>query len=267
ARAVWRRQAYAGEVHYRTTIRVSEGDKVEQEHYDGDASATGGIRVVGVSDEEQAAPHRATGVNFKFNIEFSWNRNAGGSTGDVKMDAHRKESPPDYLGVPMISPEYSFGLGSLDEPALAASAQPSPQSTLHTIATVSAFDRAYEITNAGTETLAGSSAYHLRLRPLRDPAKYRLRDLWIDVYTYEVLKLVTQGNFTGPPMNAVPWAVTFQDVGGATYVDTETAEAPLVFRGDRTFTKAAVSFSDIAASKSKLPILPFPDSGQVLREP
>lgn len=267
ARAVWRTQTYPGDVQYRTTVRVSEGDKVEQEHFNGEASATGGIRVAGVSEEEQAAPHRATGINFKFNVEFSWNRNAGGSTGDLKMDAHRKESSPDYLGVPMLSPEYSFGLGSLDEPAAAPHAEASPKGTLHTIVTVNAYDRAYAITDLGTEALGGFEVHHLRLRPLRDPAKYRLRDLWIDVYTYQVLKLVTQGNFTDAPMNAVPWEVTFQNVGGVMYVDTETAEAPLSFRGDRTFTKAAISFSDIAPANSTLPVLPFMDSGQILKEP
>lgn len=68
-------------------------------------------------------------------------------------------------------------------------------------------------------------------------------------------------------MDAVPWEVTFQDVGGATYIDTERAQAPLAFRGDRTFTAASVSFSDIKTTKTKQIILPFMGSGQILREP
>lgn len=128
-------------------------------------------------------------------------------------------------------------------------------------------DHAYDIALVGTEALGGSYAYHLRLQPRHDPAKYRLRDLWVDVYSYDVLKLVTQGNFTGAPMDAVPWEVTFQDIGGAMYIDTEKALAPLAFRSDRTFTSASISFSNIIEPESKLPILPFMDSGQVLREP
>lgn len=268
ARIVWSNQQYPDDVQYRTTIAVSEGAKNEQEHYTGDTSSSDDIRVAGVSEEEQAAPHRATGINFKVDVEFSWNKNANGRVGTLQMDDHRKESSPDYLGVPMLSPENSFGLGlQQQQEAVSQHEGPLPREPLRTIATVNAVDRAYTIANLGTEALGGLYVYHLRMHPRRDPGKYRLRDLWIDAYTYHVVKLVTQGNFTGPPMNAVPWEVTFQDIGGVTYVDTETADAPLVFRGDRTFTKAAISFSDIKAADSRLPVLPSMDSGQILREP
>jgi hypothetical protein len=268
ARAVWRAQTYPDELTFKTTVHVLEGAKDEWSHYNGEASTANGIRVDGVSEEEQAAPHDARGTNFKIAIDFSWNQNAGGNVGHWVQDAHRKESSPDYLGVPLISPEYSFGL----EPAqqLAPISQPSVnplESALPTIAIVRSNDRAYAIALVGTEPVGGFLAYHLRLQPHRDPAKYRLRELWVDVYTYGVLKLVTQGNFTGAPMNAVPWDVTFQNVGGATYIQTETAEAPLVFRGDRTFTSAAITFSDIKIADSRLPALPFMDSGQILKEP
>ncbi len=169
--------------------------------------------------------------------------------------------------MPLISPEYSFGLDpSQPEPAI-QSIPNAPASTLPTIATVSVTEHAYDITLVGTEALGGLNAYHLRLQPRRDPAKYRLRDVWVDVYTYVVLKLITQGNFTGSPMNAVPWEVTFQDIGGAMYIDTEKAEEPLAFRSDRTFTSAGISFSGIKEADSKLPVLPFMDSGQILQEP
>jgi hypothetical protein len=268
ARAVWRSQTYPDDIQYRTTIHVSEGPKDEQEHYAGEASLDGGIRVDGISDEEAATPHQATGVNFKIHLEISWNKNAGGKVGSVTQDSHRKESSPDFLGVPLISPEYSFGLGPLrqPEPELAPEAS-APQTTLPTIATVNATDRAYDIALVGTEALGGFYAYHLRLQPRRDPARYRLREMWVDAYSYIVLKLVTQGNFTGAPMNAVPWEITFQDIGGAMYIETEKAEAPLAFRSDRTFTAASISFSDIRETDTKLPALPFMDSGQVLREP
>lgn len=268
ARSVWRTQKYPDEVQYRTTIHVTEGAKDEQEHYNGEASATGDIRVEGISDEERSTPHQTSGINFKINLEFSWNRNAGGNVGSLKMDDHRKESSPDYLGVPMVSPEYSFGLDPLQQPEpVSTTGPPTPKGGLRTIATVNAVDRAYDITNLGTETLDGFYVYHLRLQPRRDPTKYRLRELWIDAYTFQVVKLVTQGNFTGAPMNAVPWEVTFQDIGGAMYIESETARAPLIFRGDRTFTTATITFSEIKVAAPTLPVLPFMDSGQILREP
>ena len=38
ARAAWRSQTYPDDIQYRTTVHVSEGDKDEQEHYNGEAS-------------------------------------------------------------------------------------------------------------------------------------------------------------------------------------------------------------------------------------
>jgi hypothetical protein len=268
ARDVWRKQTYPSDIQYRTTVHVTEGFKDEQEHYNGEASISGGIRVVGVSDEEAAKPHQATGMNFKIRIEIGWNTHAGGKTTSMNENAYRKESSPDFLGVPLISPEYSFGLDPSQQPQPAVQTFPDATlSTLPTIATVSVTEHAYDITLVATEPLGGLYAYHLRLQPRRDPAKFRLREMWIDAYSYDVLKLKTQGNFTGSPMNAVPWEITFQDIGGAMYIDTEKAEEPLAFRSDRTFTSASISFSDIKEADTKVPILPFMDSGQILREP
>ena len=59
-----------------------------------------------------------------------------------------------------------------------------------TIATVSAVDRAYAIALAGLETIGTRRCWHLRLRPLRDPDWYPLRELWIDTTSYEVVRLI-----------------------------------------------------------------------------
>ena len=39
----------------------------------------------------------------------------------------------------------------------------------------------------GTEDAGTRKAYHLRLRPLLDPAVHNLRDLWVDTITFDVL--------------------------------------------------------------------------------
>jgi len=57
------------------------------------------------------------------------------------------------------------------------------------IATVTAVDRAYAITLAGTERVGARTCYHLRLRPMREPLSYPLRDLWVDTTTYDVVRL------------------------------------------------------------------------------
>ncbi len=45
----------------------------------------------------------------------------------------------------------------------------------------------YAIDLVGTQDVGQRKAYHLRLRPLFDPATHNLRDLWIEANTFEVL--------------------------------------------------------------------------------
>jgi hypothetical protein len=96
-----------------------------------------------------------------------------------------------------------------------------------------------------------------------------MRELWIDVYTYQVVQLQTQGNFTDAPMSHVPWLVTFQNVDGSSYIKDETALEPLIFHHDRTFSTASISFDDIRPTDNSAPILPTMDSHTAvnLREP
>lgn len=86
-------------------------------------------------------------------------------------------------------------------PVPGAAAPPSPPNLapdpLQTIAVVSAVDRAYEIRLDGIVTVGSRSCYHLRLRALRDPLGYPLRELWIDTATYDVVRLTYAWPFNG----------------------------------------------------------------------
>jgi len=246
-------------------VHVSEGDKDEVEHFHGEAFSNADVRVEGVSNEEQATAHESRGVSFRIAFSIGWNTGAGGQAETVTQDAHRKEASPDYLGVPLVSPIYSFGLTS--DPTEAST--PIGTSKLPTIATVRAIGRIYNVSLVGTETVAGLYTYHMHLEPTIRPDRYRIRELWVDVYTYQIVQLQTQGNFTNRPMEAVPWLVTFQNVDGSTYIETEKALEPLTFRHDRTFSTASISFDDIRATSDAPPILPTMDghADVNLREP
>jgi hypothetical protein len=78
-------------------------------------------------------------------------------------------------------------------PAPGATLAPTPPNLaadpIQTIAVVKAVDRAYDITYVGVATLDAHTAYHLHLRPLRDPQQYPLRELWVDTTTYDVVRL------------------------------------------------------------------------------
>jgi hypothetical protein len=268
ARNAWAKQTYPAPLQYRITVRVSEGSKSEQERYEAEVAQDGDIRESGISDEEAADPHDATGINTRVTVTFNWEQNLHGPTVKYDKKTGRDEGSPDYLGVPLITPTYDFGLGA--RPAVSSALPaPSPGQTgaLATIATVEAQNRAYDVALIGREPVGPFDAYHLQLTPRRDPQKYRLRELWIDAYTFAVLKLVVQGNFINAPMSTVPWLVTFQNVGGLTYIDTESVQGPLVFKHDRTFTNASISFDRIEQPDSTLPVLPYLDPDRTLREP
>jgi hypothetical protein len=46
----------------------------------------------------------------------------------------------------------------------------------------------YQIDFVDVENISGNLTDHLRLTPLRDPNKYKLRDLWIDTKTFDLRK-------------------------------------------------------------------------------
>jgi hypothetical protein len=88
ARRILQTQSYPDPIFYRTTIHVSEAAKDEFAHFRAEAFSSGDVRVEGVSEEEQAAPHQSTGVNFKFAFSIGWNTGAGrGETTSKWSDA------------------------------------------------------------------------------------------------------------------------------------------------------------------------------------
>lgn len=89
---------------------------------------------------------------------------------------------------------------TLHSNATAQSAVPSPMrpdiAGLKTIATVTAYAKpAYALDVIGIEAVDGRNAYHLRLRPLDAPQRHNLRDLWVDVATFDVWKAHFVGSY------------------------------------------------------------------------
>lgn len=278
ARRYWESQRYPGQLQYTVVVRVREGgqDRVQHFHSGYDAY-TGSIVFDPVSDEELAHPHDPKGINIGI---FFWR-------------IGKQEPPVDFLGAPDLSPNYGFGIGTtpltpvprpltsaeivqqvrdqFNDPDPHASPAPSPEPTpeLHEIATVYARNRAYDVSLVGTDDIDGSPAYHLALHPLREPHRYRLRDLWVDTATYAPRKLIEALNFANGPGTNVPWSVTFTKRDGALYIDKETALAPMQYRG-LIYTQASVSIEDVSPVE-KLPreLSDFQpeDPGGMLEEP
>jgi hypothetical protein len=255
ARSVFAQQRYPDYLSYTVTVRVNERgvEKVKHYHLAYDAR-TQKIYVNPVSDEERTNPPDPNGMTFHLlprrQFKVIYDKQVG-NPGDAV----------DPLGVPEISPTYSFGMsatsteGPDDSGALVQEIRneykdPTPPATqreiatdgkLKTIALVASYERRYIVTLQGIESIDGNPCYHLSLKPVHPSASLRLRDLWIDTQTYQTRRLVSAGNFTG---SGVPWAITFADVNGALYIASETAMAS-VGVGMHHYQQASVSFDDI----------------------
>jgi hypothetical protein len=80
--------------------------------------------------------------------------------------------------------------------------------------------------------LNGYNAYHLKLTPLFEPNVNRLRELWVDTQTFNVLQLVTQGIFQNNVATNALWTVTFIDLHGYWLIRTESTAATLTTGGN-----------------------------------
>jgi hypothetical protein len=133
------------------------------------------------------------------------------------------------LPIAMIEPEF---LGPFAW-STRSSVRVAPQTTgvmmqpdiegLKTIATVVAVAQSpYVIGRAPNEAVPienvdGHVTYHLHLRPSSNPQRHNLRDLWIDVHTFDLWKAHFIGRYSpapGAPVSATDVTVNFRNVLG-----------------------------------------------------
>lgn len=259
ARAVWAAQRYPAHLSYTVAVHVSEGGVEKSNHYhlsyDG---STQTVFVNAVSDEELAAPVAPKG----FALHLQPRRQ-----GRVLFDktVGRPPDAVDYLGVPKISPAYSFGMiahsGTLDDersdalieeirsefhdPMPAEKAQYLPSHAV--IANVVSRTNAYTIRLAGIDRVDDGDCYHLLLQPNANPRRFRLREAWVDTLTFQTRRLIVANNFSASPQ--VPWMVTFAQHDGAVYIASETAQGRICVDA-HCYERASIAFESIAPSNA-----------------
>ncbi len=268
ARSAWQRSTYPSDLLFTVAVEVVQNGVVRQNHYAGEYRVDDGALYVNhFSAEETEHPFTPTGINVV--LAFSVGVDSRSSTTSRKLG---KDSPPtDYLGVPMLHPLYSFGIvrrGAHPPPKTALSDPTSPK--LPTIGSVSTLHRDYDITLIGIETCSEETAYHLTLRPLHDPDRFRLRHMWVATEDFRTLKIITEGNFTTGPSLHVPWTTLFRTVDGAQYVATESADSVLDYGRDRKYEHASIAFEQVRPRTPRdVPALSFhqPEYDDELREP
>ncbi len=236
-----------------------EGEKPRTERYDSAYNAvTNEIVVDPVSDFERANPPSGRGVNISI----------------LFLPVGKPQAPVDFLGVPVLSPTYSFGIAKfipatmphkLTDAELVAQIRkefhdPNPRATplatpapskLPEIADVTVYKRDYVIKLAGEENVNGHQCFHLAMQPAnaREGGKFRLRDVWVDERTYATERINESINFVNGPGTSVPWSIDYADSNGMHYIREERADAPMSYRG-MTYTQASIDFENVTVASS-----------------
>jgi hypothetical protein len=266
ARDVWMSQRYPSYVSYTIAVSVNEKGAPKSSHYRVlYNSQQNTVAMNGVSKEEQLDPHVPTGVNMSIDPKRQFQTLFKKAVGDP-------EQAVDFLGVPMLAPNYSFGIApyvpqiassqadqtalvqeirrEFHDPMSAQKAQELAKNQgLKEIASVASTERDYMITYDGIENAGDCTAYHLSMRPARSPNQLRLREIWIDTRTYATCQLVTQGNFASGSVSTVPWLITFTTIRGAQYIASENAEKP-IGAGRHLYETATIVFQNVAPANA-----------------
>lgn len=256
--------AYPPEISYDIVVSGIDGGSQRTNHYRAVVrTETGEIRVEEISDEEEAGPSPPPrGFNSSVTATICIFRGGCATKSEAVGET---PASADLLGVPVLSPTYDFGIVVPNGPARHVV---TGQTTLPVIVSVASSRKDYDITLLGMESIGNNTAYHLHFVPLRDPRRYRLRDLWVDPATHLPERAIVAGNFTLAPMTDVRWTIDFGEMAGGWYISRETAMSTLFLPHRRVVRDATISFEDIAPSGSVYGPALTPDaSANTLVEP
>jgi hypothetical protein len=232
ARHVWDGAGYPRYATYTVGVRYQKGSRWITRHY---ATYEDMRRYLvfarDFSPEEEANPKTPHGANI--------------SIGPIVLNPDHPEDPigPLALG---INQDYGISSAGHTIKALSDADDVASASGLPIIGQTATKVRDYDVRLIGTEIASdGTVLDHLALTPLKDPKRFKLRELWVDAKTYVVHSILLASNFNGSPLSGVAWRVDYRLVDGAPYLDTETAQAPVTYRGQGTLRDVTIAFTDV----------------------
>ena len=200
--------------------------------------------------EEAANPHVPHGINFGIAA------GPGGPGAEPeKGEVLNPERDDDPIGQLTFAVDQDFGLALSATPITASRDMgdvANAQVPLFRIGRTGTVVRTYEVTDLGDVAENGTTMHHLALRPLRDPQRYRLRELWSDAKTSVPVRAVVAGVGNHGPLDDVRWRVDFAQVDGGTYVTRETALEALDSGAGR-LDDATISFEDLRTTNALQP--------------
>lgn len=262
AREARSESAYAHYTVYATVVRFQRGGREVTSTWESiEDMRRRLVHARSLSREEGAHPHVPHGINIGV---------YGGPSGPVmgippKGAIVTHEPADDPIGQLSFAVDQDFGL-ALNAPPIAATNDMSQVSsavtTLPHIGSTGTIARTYEVTNLGDVDEDGVALHHLGLRPLRDPKRYRLRELWTEAKSSLPVRAVVAGVGNRAPLQDVGWRVDFTQLQGGTYIARETALAPLDTSRGR-LDDVTISFTDVRPTNRLAPEQLIGLSGEV----
>lgn len=254
ARSARSQSAYAHYSVYATVVRFRHNGKPVNSTWDTTEDMQRRlVHAHALSREEGAHPHVPHGTNFGIGGGPSGVLPPGVMPEKGRILSH--EPGDDPIGTLTFAVDQDFGL-ALNVPQIAATADMSEVSvtvtTLPHIGRTGTIARTYEVTDLGDVTEDGASLHHLGLRPLRDPRRYRLRELWTNAKTSLPVRAVVAGIGNRGPLQSVSWRVDFTQLQGGTYIARETALGPLDTDGGQ-LDDVTITFAELRPTNRLTP--------------
>jgi hypothetical protein len=235
ARKAWSLINYSRYATYTVAVKFRNGETTIVRHYDAIADLRRDIVFARTfSHEEIANPSIPHGISVRL----------GSVNGQGGAQANN-EPNGDRIGPVALSVNYSFGISLLPQKTAVVSSGKEIQfpPNLPIIGTTSSVTHDYAVRIMDLSD--GGKTYHLGLEPTHDPGRLRLRQMWVNAETFVTKRILISGNFNQNPYETVPWLIEFKRIGGADYITTETAEAPLEFDDNTTLPNVTISFEDL----------------------
>ena len=233
ARKAWGAGAYPRYAEYVAVVSFHNGTRFVRRTWETTEDLRHGVVYShAFSREERANPTTPHGINISF----------------FGLAPSNQEQPVDPIGQVAFAIDQDYGLAPGErrlQSTNATSTFDAVRSSLTVIGRTGTVARDYEVSLIETAVDDQGPEYHLGLRPLHDPQRLRLRELWVDGNTWRTEEAVVDGIGSRPPLTNVPWRIEYRETNGATYVATETALGPLDYGRAGTLRNVGIAFAEV----------------------
>ena len=138
-----------------------------------------------------------------------------------------------------VSPQHTYGV----VPDVSHFAKDAEGHTV--IGSTATRERRYDIELLETVQNATGASYHLKLTPLFNPKRDRLRELWIATDTLALQSAIVAGIGNRAPTTQIQWKIDFVTQGGLTYLAREAALGDLDYGGSGTLHDTVITFLNL----------------------